>query len=120
MSGRPHRPGQLAAALAAASLAASPVLAQANAVGVNAAIRNKVEIRHAADGKVRPAVLRARVLLNDVVRTEAASQLQILLLDRTTFTVGATSLFVIVQVFSWPAATVMSPSASQSPENVAA
>ena len=104
MSGRPHRPGQLAAALAAASLAASPVLAQANAVGVNAAIRNKVEIRHAADGKVRPAVLRARVLLNDVVRTEAASQLQILLLDRTTFTVGANARVTVDRFVYDPAA----------------
>ena len=79
--------GRVAAALAAASMTASPVLAQAGAVGVNAAIRNKVEIR--SGRQVKPAVLRARVLLNDEVRTGAASQLQILLLDRTTFTVGA-------------------------------
>jgi hypothetical protein len=39
--------------------------------------------------QARPAVLRARVLLNDEVITGPASQLQILLLDRTTFTVGA-------------------------------
>jgi len=84
-----RRPARAAAAVAAASLVASPVLAQANAVGINAAIRNKVEIRGAATKKVRPAVLRERVILNDEVRTGAASQLQILLLDRTTFTVGA-------------------------------
>lgn len=82
-----NRSGRVAAALAAAGMAASPVMAQA--VGVNAAIRNKVEIRGAATKKVRPAVLRERVILNDEVRTAAASQLQILLLDRTTFTVGA-------------------------------
>jgi FecR protein len=88
MSGRVfNRTGRIAAAVAAASLAASPVLAQA--VGVNAAIRNKVEIRGAATKKTRPAVLRERVILNDQVTTGAASQLQILLLDRTTFTVGA-------------------------------
>jgi hypothetical protein len=79
--------GRVAAALAAASMVASPVLAQASAVGINAAIRNKVEIR--SGRQVRPAVLRARVMLNDEVRTGAASQLQILLLDRTIFTVGA-------------------------------
>jgi hypothetical protein len=81
--------GRAAATLAAASLLASPVLAQANAVGVNAAIRNKVVIRSATTRQVRPAVLRQRVILNDEVRTGPASQLQILLLDRTTFTVGA-------------------------------
>jgi hypothetical protein len=83
------RAGRMVAAAAAASLVASPLLAQANAVGVNAAIRNKVAIRSAATKKVRPAVLRERVILNDEVQTGAASQLQILLLDRTTFTVGA-------------------------------
>lgn len=79
--------GKAAAALAAASLAASPVFAQA--VGVNAAVRNKVVIVGAGTRKARPAVIRERVILNDEVRTAAASQLQILLLDRTTFTVGA-------------------------------
>jgi hypothetical protein len=88
MSGRTFgTAGRVAAALAAASMTASPVLAQAVSVGVNAAIRNKVEIR--SGRQVRPAVLRARVMLNDEVRTGASSQLQILLLDRTTFTVGA-------------------------------
>jgi hypothetical protein len=85
-------------------MAASPLLAQADAVGVNAAIRNKVEIRHVADGKVRPAVLRERVLLNDIVRPEKASQLQILLLDRSTFTVGANARIAIDRFVYDPAA----------------
>lgn len=84
---RPGLLGKVAAAAAAASLAASPVFAQA--VGVNAAVRNKVVIVGAGTKKARPAVVRERVSLNDEVRTAAASQLQILLLDRTTFTVGA-------------------------------
>lgn len=84
---RPGTFGKAAAAVAAASLAASPVSAQA--VGVNAAVRNKVVIVGAGTKKARPAVVRERVALNDEVRTAAASQLQILLLDRTTFTVGA-------------------------------
>lgn len=84
---RPGPLGKAAAAVAAASLAASPVSAQA--VGVNAAVRNKVVIVGAGTKKARPAVVRERVILNDEVRTAAASQLQILLLDRTTFTVGA-------------------------------
>lgn len=81
------RVGRAAATLAAASLAGSPLLAQA--VGVNAAVRNKVVIVGAGTKKARPAVVRERVILNDEVRTGGASQLQILLLDRTTFTVGA-------------------------------
>ncbi len=94
MSGRTFAAvGKGAAALAAASMAVSPVIAQGGSVGINAAIRNKVEIR--SGRQVKPAVLRARVLLNDEVRTAAASQLQILLLDRTIFTVGANARVAI-------------------------
>jgi hypothetical protein len=96
------RTGRVAAAVAAAGLASSPVLAQA--VGVNAAIRNKVEIRHVATKKVQPAVLRERVVLNDEVRTGAASQLQILLLDRTIFTVGANARVAVDRFVYDPAA----------------
>lgn len=96
--------GRAVAVAAAASLAASPVLAQANAVGINAAIRNKVEIQSAATRKVRPAVLRERVILNDEVRTGNASQLNILLLDRSTFTVGANARIAIDRFVYDPAA----------------
>jgi hypothetical protein len=96
--------GKAAGALAAASLVAAPLLAQANAVGINAAIRNKVEIRGATTKKVRPAVLRERVMLNDEVRTGDASQLQILLLDRTTFTVGANARVAVDRFVYDPAA----------------
>jgi hypothetical protein len=90
MSGWAFGPaGKAAATAAAVSLVASPVLAQANAVGVEAAIRNKVEIRSAQTKKVKPGVLRDRIFLADEVRTGEAGQLQILLLDRTVFTVGA-------------------------------
>ena len=37
----------------------------------------------------------------------------------TTVRVGATSLFVMVQVLTWPVASVMSPPAAQSPVMVA-
>ena len=104
MRRRPSLFAKAAAAAAAASMASSPILAQTNAVGINAAIHNKVEIRHVADNKLRPAMLRERVLLNDVVRTEAQSQLQILLLDRTTFTVGANARIVVDRFIYDPAA----------------
>ncbi len=113
MSGRVFRAaGRAAAALAAASMTASPVMAQAGAVGVNAAIRNKVDIRSAATRQVRPAVLRARVVLNDEVRTGVASQLQILLLDRTTFTVGANARVAVDRFVYNPAANSRSTSVS--------
>ena len=111
MNGRLFRAaGRAAAALAAVSMTASPVLAQANAVGVNAAIRNKVEIR--SGRQVRPAVLRARVILNDEVRTGVASQLQILLLDRTTFTVGANARVAVDRFVYDPTANSRSTSVS--------
>ncbi|MEA3032671.1 MAG: hypothetical protein QOH86_687 [Sphingomonadales bacterium] len=96
--------GRAAAALACTSLVASPVLAQANAVGIEAAIRNKVEIRAAATKKVKPAVLHDRVFLGDQVQTDKASQLQILLLDRSTFTVGASARVTIDRFVYDPAA----------------
>jgi hypothetical protein len=99
-----RRTGRAAAALACTSLVASPVLAQANAVGIEAAIRNKVEIRAAATKKTRPAVLHDRVFLNDQVQTDKASQLQILLVDRSTFTVGASARVTIDRFVYDPAA----------------
>ena len=104
------RGGRVAAALAAAGLASSPVFAQA--VGVNAAVRNKVVIRGAGTNKVRPAVVRERVILNDEVRTGAASQLQILLLDRTTFTVGANARVAVDRFVYDPAANSRSTEVS--------
>jgi hypothetical protein len=101
----PFRPaGRAAAALACTSLVASPLLAQANSVGIEAAIRNKVEIRAAATKKVKPAVLHDRVFLADQVQTDKASQLQILLLDRSTFTVGASARVTIDRFVYDPAA----------------
>jgi hypothetical protein len=70
------------------ALAASSA-AQAQAVGVNAAIRNSVQMKTSADRALRKAVLKERVSLNDDIVTGQASVLQILLLDRTSFTVGA-------------------------------
>ena len=62
----------------------------ASTVGINAAIRNKVVMRAATDPAAHPAILKARVSLGDQVQTANASMLQILLLDRSNFTVGST------------------------------
>ncbi|MEA3064295.1 MAG: hypothetical protein QOJ27_734 [Sphingomonadales bacterium] len=103
---------RIIAAVAAASVATSPLLAQAGSVGINAAVRNKVQIRGAATKKMRPAVLRERVFLNDEVNTGAASQLQILLLDRTTFTVGANARVAVDRFVYDPAANSRSTGVS--------
>jgi len=79
------------AALALAS--APPAFAQA--VGINAAIRNKVMTRKSGEAALQPAVLKARVALGEQVVTAPASMLQILLLDRSNFTVGANARVTI-------------------------
>lgn len=79
------------------SLVATPtgISAQPNVVGTNAAVVNQVEIRKAGTPQSQRAVLRQRVALNDQVTTGQASRLQILLLDRSTFTVGANARLTI-------------------------
>lgn len=90
-------PGRAIGLAAATSLAFAPgaALAQPKPVGINAAVRNQVQIRSAGTSQLHPAVLKARVMLNDEVRTGQASQLQILLLDRSTFTVGANARLAV-------------------------
>jgi len=114
MFARSRRPaGRLVAAAAAVSLAALPILsAQAQVVGINAAIRNSVQIRGAGTQQVRPAVLRQRVGLNDEVRTGNGSQLQILLLDRSVFTVGANARLTVDRFVYDPQRSVRSVGAT--------
>ena len=76
-------------ALIIMALSLSVPAAAADTVGINAAIRNKVLTRAPAAPALRPAVLKARVSLGEQVVTQANSMLQILLLDRSSFTVGA-------------------------------
>lgn len=88
---------RLAPVLLAASLAGSATHAAAppQAVGINAAIHGNVHTSTAAAPQPRAAVLRARVALADRVQTGVASQVQILLLDRSVFTVGANARLTI-------------------------
>lgn len=68
----------------------APAAAQSNAaIGVNAAIRNQVSMQTSVDAAPRPAVLRESVHLGDAISSGPASQLQVLLRDRSIFTVGA-------------------------------
>jgi hypothetical protein len=81
--------------LVAATLVLAGAANAASTVGINAAIRNKVVTRAATDPTPRPAVLKARVSLGDQVQTANASMLQILLLDRSNFTVGSNARVTI-------------------------
>ncbi len=64
-------------------------------VGIAAAVVNNVQIRSAAAARSRPAAIRQRVALADQVQTGARSQLQLQLLDRSVFTVGANARLTI-------------------------
>jgi hypothetical protein len=85
-------PLALAAALIAAPLAA---FAAGGQIGVNAAIRNSVQMKTSADARPRPAVLREAVHIGDMVSSGPNSALQVLLLDRTVFTIGANARMTI-------------------------
>ncbi len=96
---RASRPLALACIHAALFLAvagsAFAAAAPSRAVGNVAALLNDVRIRLVGTAQPRPAVLRQRLSLGDVVQTAAASHMQALLLDRSAFTVGPTSRLTI-------------------------
>lgn len=71
-------------ALALLALIATPAAAQT--VGVTAVVRNDVRIANPAP---HPAVVKERVVLGNEVLTGGASAAQLLLLDRSSFAVGA-------------------------------
>jgi hypothetical protein len=70
-------------------------LAAPQIVGIAAAVVNDVRIKSAAAAQARPAAIRQRVALADNVQTGARSQLQLQLLDRSVFTVGANARLTI-------------------------
>lgn len=86
----------LAPVLAAGAVLMLAPLAQAQeSVGVNAAIRNSVQTRSGTSGALRPAQLRGQVRLGDQFVTGANSQVQVLLRDRSTFTVGSNARMTV-------------------------
>src|SRR3569623_493053 len=58
-------------------------------IGVNDVVYNNVRLKSAGAPQAHVAVVRERVGLGDEVQTGGRSSLQVLLLDKTTFTVGA-------------------------------
>lgn len=61
----------------------------ANTIGINAVVYNNVRLRSAGAPQAHIAVVHERVGLGDEVQTGGRSQLQVLLLDKTVFTVGS-------------------------------
>ena len=61
----------------------------AAAIGVAASVVKDVKLSNAGAPKPRPVVLRQRIALADLIQTGKGSQLQLLLLDRSTFSIGA-------------------------------
>src|SRR3569623_3344257 len=76
--------------LATAAVAAvTPLPAAAQSGGVNAAVVNDVRMKTEANPTVHRAAVKERVSLGYDIATGPASRLQVLLLDRTNFTLGA-------------------------------
>lgn len=82
------------AAMVCAVSATAAVQAQ-EAVGVNSAIRNSVRTQPVGESALRPAAVRGQVRTGDLFVSGAQSQLQILLRDRSIFTVGANARVTI-------------------------
>ncbi|MBO9711555.1 FecR family protein [Sphingomonas sp.] len=80
------------AALACVAIAAP---AAAQDVGVATAVRNDVRAKKPGQPLPRPMQLKQRVAINDLVQTGAKSQLQVLLLDKSVFSVGANARVTI-------------------------
>jgi hypothetical protein len=91
-----RQPNRFISALAAgtmlgSALIATPVAAQRVEVGNAATIVGTVEITDGADGEKREIARRERIAWGDLIETKRRSQLQILLLDRSSFGIGARS-----------------------------
>lgn len=86
------RPAKLAL-IVAVSLATAGGIVHAqsatNAIGIASAIRGDVRYTNIKVTKAAKMVLRQPVLLGDLVQTGKGSQLQMILLDRATFSIGA-------------------------------
>lgn len=89
------RRGLLAFASALPLAGAAVAAGTPQVVGIAAAILNDVLIASGGTAQLRPAVIRERVALADRVQTGQRSQLQLMLLDRSTFTVGPNARLTI-------------------------
>jgi hypothetical protein len=63
--------------------------AQSAAVGIASSVVKDVKLSNAQTPKGKAVALKQRIALGDLIQTGKASQLQVLLLDRSTFSIGA-------------------------------
>ncbi len=77
----------LAAALALAS--SGYAATQSAAIGVAASVIKEVKLSNAQTPKGKQVTVKQRIALGDLIKTGKASQLQVLLLDRSSFSIGA-------------------------------
>lgn len=87
--------GALLAAAAVAAIAGGASAAAPVEVGIAAAIVGDVRLSHASAAKGNPIARNQRVAWGDVVGTGKKSLLQILLLDRSNFSIGANTRMTI-------------------------
>jgi FecR protein len=91
----------LVAALALAS--GSYAVAQSAAIGVAASVIKEVKLSNAQAPKGKQVVVKQRIALGDLIQTGKASQLQVLLLDRSSFSIGANAALRIDRFVYGPA-----------------
>jgi hypothetical protein len=91
---RMHRVHGLIAATVAASLGAAALAAGPQVIGIAAAVLNQVRIEPSG-APARPLLVRQRVGLGDRVETGPRSQAQLMLLDKSIFTIGANARLTI-------------------------
>jgi hypothetical protein len=80
---------KIAPAVVVATMAGMTLPAGAQTVGVNASVVNDVRMTTQANPSIHKAVVKERVSLGNDILTGKSSVLQVLLLDRTSFTVGS-------------------------------
>jgi hypothetical protein len=77
------------ASLSALAIAAAPVPALSQTVGVNSAVRNNVKVRQTtATAAATQAVVKQRVQMGNAITTGGNSGLQVTLLDKSSLTLG--------------------------------
>jgi hypothetical protein len=83
-------PRQMFALAGALALAGGGIaLAQSTAIGVASSVIKEVKLSNAQTPKGKQVALKQRIALGDLIQTGKASQLQVLLLDRSSFSIGA-------------------------------
>lgn len=100
----------LAASLLAGAVLAGPLLAQT--AGVTAVVRNNVQVTTLAKPALHRAVVRETISIGNDVVTGPASMTQLLLLDKTSFTVGASARVKIDRFVYDPSANASTVTAS--------